>query len=83
MIGISYGRNIDVILERLILSVRTHHRFLKADKGLFCWLEIQGQQQRETAVEASGVEIAGHVWPTHWQSDLPIVLVVGGAGEDQ
>lgn len=50
VVGISYGLDIDVILERLILSVRTHHRLLKADKGLFYWLEIQGQQQRERAV---------------------------------
>lgn len=50
VVGISYGLDIDVILERLILSVRTHHSLLKADKGLFCWLEIQGQQQRERAV---------------------------------
>lgn len=47
MIGISYGLDIDVILEHLIQSVRIHHRLPKADEGLFCWLERQGQQQKE------------------------------------
>lgn len=54
MVGVSYGLDIDVIFECLILSVRTHHRLPKAGEGLFCWLEIQVQQQRESSLGVRG-----------------------------
>lgn len=43
------SNGLNATLECLILSVRTHHRLPKANEKLFCWLKIQGQQQRERA----------------------------------